>query len=126
MVISPSCSRSGLISRERETRPETCIGLSDQESRNSHRKIKEAVHIQLEDAKLNRTEGRRRGVGPNRPMQVSGLVSRSREIRPLCEQDGLIAIENLERNTRLRSRVLDMLQSQVWVVDSSCVYEEVA
>ncbi|KAI8478297.1 hypothetical protein Bbelb_439740, partial [Branchiostoma belcheri] len=47
----------GLISRERETRPETCIGLSDQESRNSHRKIKEAVHIQLEDAKLNRTEG---------------------------------------------------------------------
>ncbi|KAI8510710.1 hypothetical protein Bbelb_116260 [Branchiostoma belcheri] len=29
-------------------------------------------------------------------MQVSGLVSRSREIRPLREQDGLIAIENLE------------------------------
>ncbi|KAI8485835.1 hypothetical protein Bbelb_363870 [Branchiostoma belcheri] len=28
MAISPSCSRSGLISRERETRPETCIGLS--------------------------------------------------------------------------------------------------
>ncbi|KAI8509383.1 hypothetical protein Bbelb_132310 [Branchiostoma belcheri] len=27
MAISPSCSRSGLISRERETRPETCIGL---------------------------------------------------------------------------------------------------
>ncbi|KAI8520032.1 hypothetical protein Bbelb_032890 [Branchiostoma belcheri] len=68
MAISPSCSRSGLISRERETRPETC----------------------------NRTEGRRRGVGPDRPMQVSGLVSRSREIRPLREQDGLIAIENLE------------------------------
>ncbi|KAI8512843.1 hypothetical protein Bbelb_094820 [Branchiostoma belcheri] len=28
MAISPSCSRSGLISRECETRPETCIGLS--------------------------------------------------------------------------------------------------
>ncbi|KAI8507128.1 hypothetical protein Bbelb_155670 [Branchiostoma belcheri] len=27
MAISPSRSRSGLISRERETRPETCIGL---------------------------------------------------------------------------------------------------
>ncbi|KAI8498218.1 hypothetical protein Bbelb_241620 [Branchiostoma belcheri] len=54
MAISPSCSRSGLISRECETRPETCI---DQESRNPHRKIKEAVHIQLEGAKLNRTEG---------------------------------------------------------------------
>ncbi|KAI8484503.1 hypothetical protein Bbelb_377740 [Branchiostoma belcheri] len=80
----------------------------DQESRNPHRKMKEAVHIQLEGAKLNRTEcwelpktypysgGRQRGVGPDRPMQVSGLVSRSREIRPLREQDGLIAIENLE------------------------------
>ncbi|KAI8493631.1 Talin-1 [Branchiostoma belcheri] len=41
---------------------------------------------------------RQRGVGPDRPMQVSGLVSRSREIRPLREQDGLIAIENLEDN----------------------------
>ncbi|KAI8495141.1 Tetratricopeptide repeat protein 14 [Branchiostoma belcheri] len=39
---------------------------------------------------------RQQGVGPGRPMQVSGLVSRSREIRPLREQDGLIAIENLE------------------------------
>ncbi|KAI8522128.1 hypothetical protein Bbelb_018820 [Branchiostoma belcheri] len=56
------------VTNERETRPETCIGLSgptppsprkiiDQESRNPHRKIKEAVHIQLEGAKLNRTEG---------------------------------------------------------------------
>ncbi|KAI8510820.1 hypothetical protein Bbelb_117360 [Branchiostoma belcheri] len=80
---------NGLISRERETRPETCIGLSgptppslpsevraghnittrpisdiieiiDQESRNPHRKMKEAVHIQLEGAKLNRTEGIKR------------------------------------------------------------------
>ncbi|KAI8515053.1 hypothetical protein Bbelb_076440 [Branchiostoma belcheri] len=44
-----------------------------------------------------RSKGRQRGVGPDRPMQVSGLVSRSREIRPLREQDGLIAIENLEQ-----------------------------
>ncbi|KAI8510666.1 hypothetical protein Bbelb_115820 [Branchiostoma belcheri] len=79
------------------TRPiSDIIEIIDQESRNPHRKIKEAVHIQLEGAKLNRTEGRRRGVGPDRPMQVSGLVSRSREIRSLREQDGLIAIENLE------------------------------
>ncbi|KAI8509507.1 hypothetical protein Bbelb_133550 [Branchiostoma belcheri] len=66
------------------------IEIIDQESRNPHRKIKEAVHIQL--------EGRQQGVGPDRPMQVSGLVSRSREIRPLREQDGLIAIKNLELN----------------------------
>ncbi|KAI8507938.1 regulation of thyroid hormone proteinration, partial [Branchiostoma belcheri] len=46
--------------------------------------------------KTSVTKGRQQGVGPGRPMQVSGLVSRSREIRPLCEQDGLIAIENLE------------------------------
>ncbi|KAI8487041.1 hypothetical protein Bbelb_353010, partial [Branchiostoma belcheri] len=31
--------------------------VRNQESRNPHRKIKEAVHIQLEGAKLNRTEG---------------------------------------------------------------------
>ncbi|KAI8514813.1 hypothetical protein Bbelb_074040 [Branchiostoma belcheri] len=42
------------------------------------------------------TSGRQQGVGPGRPMQVSGLVSRYREIRLLREQDGLIAIENLE------------------------------
>ncbi|KAI8495049.1 Protein unc-80 [Branchiostoma belcheri] len=54
--------------KERETRPETCIGLSGPTPRRL----------------------------PPKPMQVSGLVSRSREIRPLREQDGLIAIENLE------------------------------
>ncbi|KAI8503548.1 hypothetical protein Bbelb_185190 [Branchiostoma belcheri] len=61
--------RCSLVSRDREARPETCIGLLgpipsaflrskeiiDQESRNPHRKMKEAVHIQLEGAKLNRT-----------------------------------------------------------------------
>ncbi|KAI8482491.1 Titin-like [Branchiostoma belcheri] len=40
------------------TRPiSDIIEIIDQESRNPHRKIKEAVHIQLEGAKLNRTEG---------------------------------------------------------------------
>ncbi|KAI8522215.1 hypothetical protein Bbelb_019690 [Branchiostoma belcheri] len=33
------------------------------------------------------------GVGPGRPMQVSGLVSGSRETRPPRKQDGLIVIE---------------------------------
>ncbi|KAI8494408.1 hypothetical protein Bbelb_276340 [Branchiostoma belcheri] len=40
------------------TRPiSDSIEIIDQESRNPHRKIKEAVHIQLDGAKLNRTEG---------------------------------------------------------------------
>ncbi|KAI8516897.1 hypothetical protein Bbelb_054780, partial [Branchiostoma belcheri] len=92
---------SGVAGHNITTRPiSDIIEIIDQESRNPHRKIKEAVHIQLEGAKLNRTEGRRRGVGPDRPMQVSGLVSRSREIRPLREQNGLIAIENLEVSNR--------------------------
>ncbi|KAI8487231.1 hypothetical protein Bbelb_350290 [Branchiostoma belcheri] len=33
------------------------IEIIDQEARNAHRKIKEAIHIQLVGAKLNRNEG---------------------------------------------------------------------
>ncbi|KAI8514782.1 hypothetical protein Bbelb_073730 [Branchiostoma belcheri] len=33
------------------------IKIIDQEARNAHRKIKEAIHIQLVGAKLNRNEG---------------------------------------------------------------------
>ncbi|KAI8490322.1 positive regulation of interleukin-4-mediated signaling pathway [Branchiostoma belcheri] len=74
-----------ILFRERETRPVTCIGLPGPTP----------CCLPPEEAA---------GVGPDRPIQVSGLVSRSREIRPLREQDGLIAIENLEefKQNRLR------------------------
>ncbi|KAI8522109.1 hypothetical protein Bbelb_018630 [Branchiostoma belcheri] len=101
MAISPSCSRSGLISRERETRPETCIGLSGTTPRRLPPNSPRLTYPYF--------GGRRRGVVPDRPMQVSGLVSRSREIRPLREQDGLIAIENLESFATLQmSARMDM------------------
>ncbi|KAI8514068.1 Integrator complex subunit 4 [Branchiostoma belcheri] len=104
------------------TRPiSDIIEIIDQESRNPHRKIKEAVHIQLEGAKLNRTEGRRRGVGPDRPMQVSGLVSRSREIRPLREQDGLIAIENLEDASKPIREALHELLCSCQQLSKACL-----
>ncbi|KAI8505591.1 hypothetical protein Bbelb_167800 [Branchiostoma belcheri] len=46
---------SDLVSREHETRSR--LNITDQESRKAHRKIKEAVHIQLERAGMNRNEG---------------------------------------------------------------------
>ncbi|KAI8511056.1 hypothetical protein Bbelb_119720, partial [Branchiostoma belcheri] len=83
----------GLISRERETRPETCIGLLGPTPRRLPPDL--ASSNCMCTASLIFLCGLRDSWS-DRPMQVSGLVSREREIRPLREQDGLIAIENLE------------------------------